>query len=296
MHNSFSIKVPASSANLGPGFDSLGIALSLYLLLEVEPSDDWQFTSSSPELKDLPTGESHFICQVVKRVSEQFGLFLTPCRVKMESNIPLARGLGSSAAAIVAGIELANQLGNLKLSKQDKLQIATDLEGHPDNVGASLFGGLVVGSYVNNHVELLSFSALNFEVVAFIPTNTLLTKESRQVLPDVLPFNVAVEASSLGNLLVASLLSENWKLAGEMMSKDIFHQPFRKSLIPFYEDIERIAKENGAFGVALSGAGPTVLAFVEKGRGTKLISVLKGIFMEMDIKLLSIDGKGSYVY
>jgi homoserine kinase len=294
--NSFFIKVPASTANLGPGFDSMGLALSLYLTLEVTPSDFWEFTSSSPELQGLPTDESHFICQVAKQVSKRYECPLLPCTVKMTSDIPLARGLGSSAAAIVAGIELANQVGGLQLSKHEKLQIATELEGHPDNVGASLFGGLVVGSYLESEVQLLSFSKLHFEVIAFIPKSTLLTMESRQVLPETFPFKTAVEASSLANLLIASLLSENWQMAGRMMEKDLFHQPYRKKLIMSYEELERSAKENGAFGVALSGAGPTMVAFVEKDRGAQLKEVLQSSFIDWDIRSLSIDRKGSYVY
>lgn len=295
MNKSFSIKVPASTANLGPGFDSVGLSLSLYLTLEVEPSIHWEISSTSPELVGLPTGETHFIYQIAKQVSERYRSSLTPCKVKMESDIPLARGLGSSATAIVAGIELADQLGELKLSKQQKLLMATELEGHPDNVGASLYGGLVIGSYHESEVQLLSFTDLTFELVAFIPKNTLLTKESRQVLPEQLHFNVAVEASSMGNLLVAALISGNWEIAGRMMANDLFHQPYRKKLIPYYDHISGVARENGAFGVALSGAGPTVLAFVEKGYGTRLLDAVQGIFPELDTKFLSIDRTGSKV-
>jgi homoserine kinase len=295
MNKPFSIKVPASTANLGPGFDSVGLSLSLYLTLEVEPSINWEFSSTSPELEGLPTDETHFIYQIAKQVSERYQSSLLPCKVKMQSDIPLARGLGSSATAIVAGIELADQLGELKLSKQQKLLIASELEGHPDNVGASLYGGLVIGSYHDSEVQLLSFTDLTFELVAFIPKNTLLTEESRQILPEQLPFNVAVEASSLANLLVAALISRNWEIAGRMMAKDLFHQPYRKKLIPFYDHISGVASENGAFGVALSGAGPTVLAFVEKGCGTRLLDAAQGIFPELDTKLLSIDKSGSKV-
>jgi homoserine kinase len=291
----FSIKIPASTANLGPGFDSVGLALSLYLTLDVEQSVKWEFTSPSPFLEGLPNDESHFIYRIAKHVSDRYKLSLPPCKVKMVSDIPLARGLGSSATAIVAGIELADQLGGLRLSIQEKLLIATELEGHPDNVGASLYGGLVIGSYTQNEVQLLSFKDLPFELVAFIPENLLLTKESRQVLPEQLPFNVAVEASSFANLLVAALISGDWRMAGEMMEKDLFHQPYRKKLIPNYEQISNMAKVNGAFGVALSGAGPTLLAFAEKGSGQNLLTVAERNFTDLEIMLLSIDRQGSIV-
>lgn len=295
MFEPFLIKVPASTANIGPGFDSVGLALSLYLTLEVEPSINWEFTSNSTELEGLSIDESSFIYQIAMHVSELYQCSLPPCKVKMESDIPLARGLGSSATAIVAGIELADHICQLNLSNQEKLQIATRLEGHPDNVGASLYGGLVVGSYHKCEVQLLSFTNLSFELVAFIPQNTLLTKESRLVLPELLPFKEAVEASSMANLLVAALISGNWEISGSMMERDIFHQPYRKKFIPYYEQLYRVAKEKGAFGVALSGAGPTVLAFVEKGYGKTFLEAVQGFFPELNTKLLSIDVNGSQV-
>lgn len=296
MNRSFTIKVPGSTANLGPGFDSVGLALGRYLTLEVSPSETFEILSSTPELQRLPKDKTHFIFQIAEQVSRKKGRSLSTCSVKMESEIPLARGLGSSAAAIVAGIELANHLGELSLTLQEKLQIATEMEGHPDNVGASLYGGLVVGSFFQQDVQLVSFKELEFEVVAFIPTRTLLTQESRQVLPGVLSFKEAVEASSLGNLLIAALLSKNWKTAGLMMERDLFHQPYRRGLIKEYDRLEQAAKENGAFGVALSGAGPSILAFAEKGYGESIYHSLAGLFPDQIISFLPIDLRGSYVY
>ncbi|MHC0039727.1 homoserine kinase [Pseudoneobacillus sp. C159] len=293
--NSFVIKVPASSANLGPGFDSIGLAIGLYLTLEVTPSSSWEITSASPELCHFPTNQSHPIFQMAEEVSFRFNKSLPPCKINMDSEIPLAKGLGSSAAAIVAAIELANHACELNLSKQEKLKLAMEFEGHPDNVGASLYGGLVIGSCLENEVELLSYYKLGFELVAYIPDETLLTTESRQVLPAVLSFKEAVEASSIANVLVASLLSGNWQLAGKMMEKDLFHQPYRRSLIGVYGEFERVAKANGAFGVALSGAGPTVLAFVEKSHRSLLVSKLSKVFSDKKIRHLEIDFWGSMV-
>jgi homoserine kinase len=293
--NSFIIKVPASSANLGPGFDSIGLAIGLYLTLEVTPSSSWEITSASPELCEFPTNQSHPIFQMANEVCIQFNQSLPTCQINMNSDVPLARGLGSSATAIVAAIELANHLCDLKLSKQEKLKLATMFEGHPDNVGASLFGGLVIGSYSAGEVDLLSVYELEFELVAYIPDEILLTKESRQVLPATLSLKEAAEASSLANVLVASLLSRNWQLAGKMMERDLFHQPFRKRLIRHYGGFERLAKANGAFGVALSGAGPTVLAFVEKQYRPQLVNKLSEVFSEERIRHLEIDFLGSVV-
>jgi homoserine kinase len=291
----FAIRIPASSANLGPGFDSMGVALDLYLNLEVETSDQWECYSRTIELQEFPTDETNFICQIAIQTAKKFGKKLAPCRIVVESEIPLARGLGSSAAAIVAGIELANYVGRLELTQKDKLLLATEIEGHPDNVGASLYGGLVIGSYQNNEVEILSLANIPMEMVAVIPQEILLTKESRGVLPTDFSYPEAVQASSTANLLVAALLSHNWELAGKMMDRDRFHQPYRKPLIPFYQEIDDVAKDSGAFGIALSGAGPTVLCFCELGKGETLATALKVAFPDMKVKLLNIDEAGSSV-
>ncbi|MDF2855302.1 MAG: serine kinase [Neobacillus sp.] len=292
----FVIKVPASSANLGPGFDSMGVAVDLYLRLEVEKSKSWECTSTSIELKDLPMDEQNFICQIAIRTAAKYGKDLSPCRIIIDSEIPLARGLGSSASAIVAGIELADYVGDLGLTKKEKLLLATELEGHPDNVGASLYGGLVIGSYRDGEVDILSFTTLTFEMVAVIPQETLLTKDSRGVLPTELSYSKAVKASATANVLVAAFLSQNWELAGKMMGQDLFHQPYRKSLISCYSDIEQMAKSNGAFGVVLSGAGPTILCFSEKGKGKKLADSLKTMLPDMKVQCLMIDNAGTLVH
>jgi homoserine kinase len=291
----FVIQVPASSANLGPGFDSIGIALDLFLNLEVEKSEKWECYSTSDELKNLPTDEQHFIIQIALQTANKYGRELHPCKIKVESDIPLARGLGSSASAIIAGIELADYVGALGLSKKEKLLLATEIEGHPDNVGASLYGGLVIGSYQQGEVEVVSISDISFEMVAVIPKESLLTKDSRGVLPIEFSYQDSIRASSIANVLVGALLSQNWELAGKMMEKDIFHQPYRKPLIPFYDDVAIFAKAEGAFGVALSGAGPTVLCFCEKGKGNLLQQSLKTAYPDMTAKMLSIDFTGSTV-
>lgn len=291
----FTINVPASSANLGPGFDSIGLALDLYLRLEVEENESWEFVSETLELSSFPTDEQHFIGQVALRTAQKYEKALPPCKVMITSEIPLARGLGSSAAAIIAGIELADYAGDLKLSKKEKLLIATEMEGHPDNAGASLYGGMVVGCYQQGEVDLLMFEDLAFETVVVIPEEELLTKDSRDILPESFSRNDAAQASAAANLLVAAILSQNWELAGKMMERDLFHQPYRKPLIHAYHEIEALAKSSGAFGAALSGAGPSVICFTEKGKGEELKTTLQAAFPGTTVKHLQIDKKGSSV-
>jgi homoserine kinase len=288
----FTIIVPASTANLGPGFDSIGVALNLFLTLQVELASRWEIYSNTPELMSFPKDERHFIYQVAKRVSNRYKKTLTPCKVQVESEIPLARGLGSSAAAIIAGIELANQVGRLELTSQEKLELATELEGHPDNVGAALYGGLVIGSYHHGQTDVLAFPEKRFEVVAFIPRTMLLTKESRQVLPSKWTYQASVAASAIANLLVAALLSGNWRMVGKMMESDLFHHPYRQGLIPQFNEIKQYAMVNGAIGVAISGAGPTVIALIEKGNGHMLKTKAQSIFPDYDIKALEVADHG----
>lgn len=289
------IRVPASSANLGPGFDSVGLALSRYLTLEAEKSDRWEINAQSEELKIFPQDESNYIVKVALKIAARYDKELTPCRVNVASDIPLARGLGSSAAAIIAGIELADALCSLNLTREEKFQLASEIEGHPDNVGASLYGGLIIGSQEGNRVEAISYHGLSFEVVAAIPRHELLTKDSRNVLPKELEFGDAVRAGSVGNVLIAALLTGDHNLAGRMMRKDLYHQPYRRSLVPHLADLEEFATKNGAFGVALSGAGPTVICCCEQGMGEGLLEKLARFDPDMDYYLLQIDQHGSQV-
>ncbi|HEO8420954.1 MAG: homoserine kinase [Niallia sp.] len=287
------IKVPASSANLGPGFDSIGLALNLYLTLDVVRSDRWEVIPLTEDLKEFPQDEKNFIVKTAIEVAEEFHTILSPCQIRVDSNIPLARGLGSSASAIVAGIELADQVGNLRLTKQQKFEIASKMEGHPDNVGASLFGGLVIGCQLGEEVDVEIIHSIDLEVLAVIPEEELLTKSSRGVLPSTLSFGEAVSAGAVSNLFVAALLTNNLELAGKMMKKDKYHQPYRKELVPHLEIIEECAISFGAYGVALSGAGPTVLCFVKPGQMNTLIEGLKQTLPEMRFLPLEVDKFGS---
>lgn len=193
------IKVPASSANLGPGFDSIGVAISLYLTIEViGESDHWQVDHN---LGDLPSGKDNMIVQAALSVKPD----LTPQHLRVESDIPLAHGLGSSSSAIVGGIELADQLGQLNLAPHEKIEIAAQLEGHPDNVAPTILGSLVVGCKVNGHFTPVKAPVPPFAMIAYIPAYNLKTSNARAVLPKQLSFKEAVQASAVANPAVAAL-------------------------------------------------------------------------------------------
>ncbi len=289
------IKVPGSTANLGPGFDSIGLAVNRYLTLQVEPSDEWTFVPLSKEVENIPTDKDNFVYKIAAEVASNYNVELPPCKVLMTSDIPLARGLGSSAAAIIAAIELTDTLCELRLSQKEKLRLASNFEGHPDNVGASLYGGLVVGSHREKETDLVQFSDIDFDVVVAIPRYEVMTKDARAVLPEQFSHHTAVEASAISNVLVAALATKNWPLVGKMMDLDLFHQPYRQSLIPEMGDIIKAAKNSGAFGVALSGAGPTVICFAEPGRGRSVVRNLAPLFGHMAVEELQVEPRGSQV-
>jgi len=291
----FIIRVPGSTANLGPGFDSIGLALNQYLTLEVEKASHWKVEMLSEELKVFPNDKTNFIIQVALETVKKYGCNLPPCLIKMKSEIPLTRGLGSSAAAIIAGIELADSLGHLNLSREEKLSLAASKEGHPDNVGASLYGGLIIGKQDGEKVDVVSFQPVPFDVVAVIPHEELETKDSRNALPKQLSFSEAVKAGAISNVLVAAFLTGDHKLAGKMMKEDLYHQPYRKLLVPHLQEVDEISLREGAFGVALSGAGPTVVCFAEKGKGQSLKNKLQLLMPQMDVRNLAIDQAGSKV-
>lgn len=283
----FIITVPGSSANLGPGFDSVGLAVDRYLTLEVTPASVWSFSSDSIELQGVPEGEDNLICEVALHVARELGETLNPCSVVMTSDIPLARGLGSSAAAIVAGVELANQLIGDKMTVDDKVRFSSLWEGHPDNVAASVYGGLVIGTHTEEATDVLYGGIPEVDLVLLVPSEELKTKKARGVLPQELPFREAVRASSVANVLVAAVLQGNWKLAGKMMNEDLFHHPYRKELVPQMEKvIEVVQQETAAYGAALSGAGPTMLCLAPMNRGEEIKEQLQRSFPNLEVSVL----------
>jgi len=292
----FTITVPASSANIGPGFDSAGLAVERYLTLTVERQDQWEFKHISPFLPEETDYQEHFIYQVAKKIAEKHGQVLPPCKVIVDSDIPLARGLGSSASAVVAGIELANQLCELKLSSTKKLAYATEIEGHPDNVAPALFGGLVVSvKSVGGEIDFIQIPNIDLDIILYIPNVELKTEEARNVLPKQFTRDEATSASGVSNVMIASLLTQDYERAGKMMEQDLFHEPYRAKLIPNYEMIKQHAKKVGAYGTVISGAGPTMISFAPKGEGQSIVTQMNKVLENYDVTSLQIDYNGLQV-
>lgn len=286
MSGKWLITVPGSTANLGPGFDSVGLGLSLYLNLTVSLADEWEFIHTGHHVPMDTTVENHLIYQIASEVAGKFNCKLPACRVEMTSELPLARGLGSSAAAIVGAIELANVVCDLKLSVQDKLNISSQIEGHPDNATASVLGGLTVSAMDEDGiVDTIHVQELDASFVVYIPAVELKTAEARRVLPDQFERNYAVRASANANMLAAALIGKDYVRLGHYMEQDLFHEPFRAELISSYAEIREAAKHAGAYGTALSGAGPTLISLIPNAEAGQFIATMKEAFPNHTILL-----------
>ena len=259
------IIVPATSANVGPGFDSVGVAVTKYLEIQVcEEREEWMIEHQLG--KWIPRDERNLLLKIALQIVPD----LQPRRLKMVSDIPLARGLGSSSSVIVAGIELANQLGNLKLTDHDKLQLATKIEGHPDNVAPAIYGNLVIASSVEGQVSAVVAPFPECAFLAYIPNYELRTRDSRGVLPKKLSYKEAVAASSIANVAIAALLTGDMVKAGQAIESDLFHERYRQDLVREFATIKKVAKRNGAYATYLSGAGPTVMVLADPDKMLKI--------------------------
>lgn len=257
------VKVPASTANLGPGFDTLGMALNLYAWIEMSVASETKIHLLGQQMEGVSVDKSNLVYKVAQQVFEQAGVNHPELEISMYSDIPLTRGLGSSASAIIGGMVAANALIGHPLSDDMIFQMASAVEQHPDNVGASLFGGIVVAFWDGSRAEYIRIDPdKRLEVLVVIPEFHLSTEKARHVLPKQVPIKDAVFNVSHSSLLVAALFSGDLKMIQHAM-KDTLHQPYRTALIPGMNKILDEAVEHGALGIALSGAGPTLLALVD---------------------------------
>ena len=281
------IIVPATSANVGPGFDSVGVAVTKYLEIQVcEEREEWMIEHQLG--KWIPRDERNLLLKIALQIVPD----LQPRRLKMISDIPLARGLGSSSSVIVAGIELANQLGNLKLSDHDKLQLATKIEGHPDNVAPAIYGNLVIASSVEDQVSAVVAPFPECAFLAYIPNYELRTRDSRGVLPKKLSYKEAVAASSIANVAIAALLTGDMVKAGQAIESDLFHERYRQELVREFATIKKVAKRNGAYATYLSGAGPTVMVLADPDKMPKIKAELEKQPFKGKLHDLQVDTQG----
>ena len=185
----------------------------------------------------MPTDDTNLIVQTIQDVAGRYGKEVHPHALHVTSDIPLGKGLGSSATAIAAGIEIANELLDLSLSPKEKVRIGSEIEGHSDNVAAALLGGVTVAYFVENELEVIQLPQPVIGVVILVPPNALKTSESRGLLPRELPHSVASAGNAASNVMLTAITLGNWELAGKMMEKDLFHEQYRKPLLQDFDQI-----------------------------------------------------------
>ncbi len=255
------IRIPATSANLGSGFDSLGVALDLYNYVHIEEADDIDI-SSADEI-EVPTDESNLIYWSAQRLYMECGKTLPGLKIVQENNIPMTRGLGSSSACIAAGLIGANRFLGSPMSTHDLVNLACRIEGHPDNTTPALLGGLVTAAMENGRVYSVSVPvAKHIRFGVFIPPFELKTEVARKALPDGYTRDDAVYNLSRSSLMTAALFSgslENLRVAVQ----DSLHQPYRKKFISGLDTVFRISYELGSYGTYISGAGPSIIAIID---------------------------------
>ncbi len=262
---SFRVRVPATTANLGPGFDCLGMALDLWNEVDVTAAgDSLQITIAGEGQSVLPTDRTNAIFQAMEKYARRHGKTLPAgIRIHCQNNIPLGSGLGSSSAAALAGILCAAALLKIPENKEDQLECATQIEGHPDNAAACLLGGLTASLVDHQHVIARRIPITPFPVVIVTPAYHFSTDQARAALPADVPLKDAVFNLSRVAFLTEALRTGDFGLLPLAM-QDQLHQPYRIPLIPGAAVAISAAQNAGAVAVVLSGAGPSLLAILRK--------------------------------
>lgn len=298
------VRVPASTSNLGAGFDCFGLALKLYLTVRAtavpEGSEPCRVTTTgAPENEALPRNSVNLIYRAMSFAARRESTSLPPLELQVHNEIPLASGLGSSAASIVAGIKLGGLITGREMPDDSIQNYATEFEGHPDNVAASLYGGFVVGC-VRSEGTVVSTKfdwPDRIRVVVVSPHSQLPTHVARAALPRTVSRVDAVHNLQRTALFASALAQQRFDLLWEAM-RDRLHQPQRESLVPGLAEALALPRMPGLLGVALSGAGPSIVALVddnEEDIGARLASCFAAHKIESTVRTLDVDNKGCCV-
>lgn len=292
------VKVPATSANMGSGFDCLGIGLCLYSVVEMSEESGGLTIIDNSNMGYVPKDESNLIYAAAKRVFDAVGYNPSGIKIVQSSRIPMTRGLGSSSACIIGGALAANVLSGRKLSYSELLDIACSMEGHPDNVTPAMYGGMCAAAVSDGHVYAKSIK-INSKIKAavFIPDYFVSTKKSRGAVPESFSREDAVFNISHAALMLAAMSGGNTELLREA-SGDRMHQQYRKSGIEAYDFIFETAYGLGAKAVYLSGSGPTIVAVLDgkyKSFQSRAQKILNENGYNIRCSILSIDNVGTVV-
>jgi homoserine kinase len=267
-----SVRVPASAANLGPGYDAFGLALGLHNVFHARFADAWQVEIEGEGARALSTGADNQVASAMARVFAHVGSPDRSAHIVCENAIPTGRGLGSSASAIIGGVVLADALLDAGLGRERLLEIACEIEGHPDNVAAALLGGFVIGWRADGG----ACTATSIEphgglaAVLAIPEWELPTSQARAMLPAHVPHADAAFSAGRAGLLAVGIALGRADLIGSGLA-DRLHQPYRVSAVPDFDEVSDALVREGALGAVLSGAGPTIVGLVHATDDTEAL-------------------------
>lgn len=308
-----SVKVPASSANIGPGFDCLGLALPIYNTITIEetvlPGTGIEINLMSEEetidemvFDDIPRDENNIVYKAVEMLYNSIGQEPSELRINIQAQIPITRGLGSSSSIVVGGLLAANKLLGNPADETALLAIATEVEGHPDNVAPAILGGFVLANQEDDGT--LTYCKLQWpeewDLTVCIPDFQLSTEIARSVLPKEVPMQDAIFNAKHLAMLIEAVNTKNAKLMKAAL-KDRLHQPYREKLVPGMKEImEAFKHEDSVLGCVLSGAGPTLLVISHKYDLDKIKSTVKEIWekqnIKVDVRTLKVEEQGAVVY
>ena len=287
------VTVPASTANIGPGFDTLGLALNLYNEYTFEEIDKGLIIEGCPDIFD---NKNNLVYKSFMITAKKLGEKVKGLKISMNTHIPISRGLGSSSACIVGGVYGANYLYNGGLSKDELFEIAVMIEGHPDNIAPCVYGGLTASIVEKNKPYTMHYNINDkLKFCALIPDFETSTKEARKLLPATINFCDAVFNISRVSFLLKALEIGDINMIGISL-KDKLHQMYRATLIHECDDVSEICIVNGSSAIFISGSGPTLMNITDNDKLPELIKdSISKLKYEWEVKLLKIDRNGAKV-
>ncbi len=289
------VRVPATSANMGSGFDSLGIALGIYNTLKISEIESGIVVYNNSK-EYIPIGEKNLVYRAICRVFDEVGYKKKGIRIIQNSDIPVTRGLGSSSACIIGGMLAANVFSGRKLSYKEILNLAAEFEGHPDNVTPALFGGFCIAATENGKTVYTSNKLdPKLKAAIMVPDFFLSTKLSRGALPEIVPLADASYNISRASLLTSALINGKYDDLKSCVG-DKLHQDVRKENVPHFDAIMEKSYEFGAKATYLSGSGPTIVSLISENYEdfeNNMSEFLKTLDSKFSIKICSIDNVGA---
>ena len=282
------LSLPATSANLGPGFDAAGLALSMHLTIEAHAAAAFAIEATGRDAELCGELENNLILDTYRDVLTHAGKTVTPLHLKLHNEIPLGMGCGSSAAALLGGVALANHFGALKLNDAGIVTEASRLEGHPDNVAACWLGGFTISADADGDVQTATFAGdPRWQVLLAVQASSLATKKARALLPANYSSADAVFNVQRTSLLVAAFAQNRLELLRTAM-QDRLHQPYREDACPLLKQLLPLAGEPEIAGLALSGAGPSVLVFLAEDTTPLAAETRLRAVLDPEVEILSL--------